>query len=287
MIIAVLLAVVSAVLQSLSNVIQHKAVFSGGGAHHVTMSGTAGLLKNKLWIAGFGVMVVAFGFQAVALGVGRLVVVQTVLVSMLVWVLLFAVFIEKIKLTALEYRGSALVIVGLVLFVIFVSPTAGARVVDFHGWAIAFVVVVAVCFGLAGIGKKLSSGPAAALMGAAGGLSNGLNGAMTTASINLLVTHGAGALASSWLLYATIVALLLGVLFPVWAFQAGPVTASIPPLVVFNPALATVLGVLLLDQKLHESAGDIVMIAVAWALMLAGIFVLSRSKVIAEEFAEQ
>ncbi len=278
-------ALASALLQSLSDVIQHKAIFSGSGTD-MSAGALGRLFKNKLWLLGLAIIVVGFLFQALALGIGQLVMVQTILVSMLVWVLIFAVLIEKVRLTRLEYLGSAPVVIGLVAFVLVVRPSSPGNVVDAVGWAIAGGATLVACIGLILLGQKLKPGPAAAVIGSAAGLINGLAAGLTAVSLIVLQKDGIPALATNWLLYATIAALLLGVLFPIWAFQAGPVTASMPPLSVFNPALAYVRGIVLLDENTHETTLDIVVICAAWILMIAGILVLSRSKVIAAEFAD-
>ncbi len=199
---------------------------------------------------------------------------------------MFAVLVEGVRLGRLEYAGSVLVVIGLLIFVLVVRPGTAPNVVKPFGWAIASAAILAVCVVLIAIGRTLEPGAAAALIGTAGGLINGLAGGLTAVTINQIGNDGLGAAFASWLIYATLIALLLGVLFPIWAFQSGPVTASMPPVIVFNPAIAYVLGIVLLDETVHETTLDLAFAAFAWALMIFGIIVLSRSKVLAAEMAE-
>ena len=97
---------------------------------------------------------------------------------------------------------------------------------------------------------------------------------------------GIGALFSSWLLYVTLIAALLGVLFPLLAFRAGPITASFPAVMSLNPIVATILGVYLFSETLAGGIVNIVLMIASGIVIFIGIVWLSRSTAIAEAFEE-
>lgn len=85
----------------------------------------------------------------------------------------------------------------------------------------------------------------------------------------------------------TLIAALLGVLFPLMAFRAGPITASFPAVMSLNPIVATLLGMYLFGEVLQGGALNIVMMIFSAAVIFVGIVWLSRSKAIAEAFEER
>ncbi len=90
----------------------------------------------------------------------------------------------------------------------------------------------------------------------------------------------------NWLIYVTLIAALLGVLFPLMAFRAGPITASFPAVMSLNPIVATILGVYLFDETLAGGVTNIVLMAISAVVIFIGIVWLSRSTAIAEAFEE-
>jgi hypothetical protein len=59
-----------------------------------------------------------------------------------------------------------------------------------------------------------------------------------------------------------------------------------PTVVMLNPVTAYVLGELLLDEHVKLSGLEAAGLAVGVALMLGGVLTLSRSRVVAAQFAE-
>jgi drug/metabolite transporter (DMT)-like permease len=231
-------------------------------------------------------MLVGFVFQVLAIRWGKVVTVQTILVSVLIWVLVFAVLLEHVKLTRTEYVGSALVVAGIAMFVLSVRPEQTGRTVHYVGWAIAFPLIFALIAAVVMIGRRLEPAPAATVIGAAGGIAGGLAAGLIGALTDIGHTEGPLHVFTSWLLYACLLTEVLAVLVPTWAFQAGPITRAIPTVVMLNPVTAYVLGVLLLDEEVHLSGLEAVGLVVAVALMLGGVLTLSRSRVVAAQFAE-
>jgi drug/metabolite transporter (DMT)-like permease len=274
-------ALVHSLLQALGDTLQHRAVAASG---RTRLAG--GFIRNKAWRRGLGVILLGFVFQVLAIRYGKVVTVQTILISVLIWVLVFAVLLEHVRLTRTEYSGSALVVAGIALFVFCVRPEQTGRTVHELGWAIALPLFVLLIGAVVLIGRRLPPATAATVIGVGGGIAGGLAAALIGALTDIGHTQGIGHVFTSWLLYATLAVEVLAVLVPTWAFQAGPITRAMPTVVMLNPVTAYVLGLVLLDEEVHLDAPQTVGLVAAVALMVGGVLTLSRSHVVAAQFAE-
>lgn len=283
------LVLIAAATEALSNVLQHKAANSSG---HAPAKGGAGevsavlaTLKKPLWILGFILMVVGYAFHIASLGIGILAVIQVVFVTQLVFILPFSRLISKTPIAGSDWAGAIIVTVGIAVFISFAKPTAGTDKATDLDWALAVLLVSALCLIVIAVGYRLRGGVRAALIGSSGGLMNGLVAPLTKGTLGVLA-HGAAAMFTSWLFYATVVAALLGVLFPLMAFRAGPITASFPAVMSLNPIVATILGMWLFGEQLQGGVVNIAMMVLAAVAIFGGIVWLSRSKAIAQAFQE-
>ncbi|HQZ85855.1 MAG TPA: hypothetical protein PLB21_09575, partial [Actinomycetota bacterium] len=84
---AIVLVLLAAAIEALSNVLQHKAANSGGHAAGTSeASAVLGTLKKPLFLLGFLLMVVGYAFHIASLGLGNLSVIQVVFVTQLVFI---------------------------------------------------------------------------------------------------------------------------------------------------------------------------------------------------------
>lgn len=284
-ILGIVLVLIAAAVEALSNVIQHKAtnkVKAGAGGEASAVLRT---LKTPLFLLGFALMVVGYAFHVASLGLGELAVIQVIFVTQLVFILPFARWISKTTISGRDWLGAIVVTVGIAIFVTFAKPQEGTDSASNAKWAIAIGLVAIACGVAIFLGYRLSGVGRAALLGVAGGIINGLVAPLTKGTI-AVGANGAGALFGSWLLYVTLIAALLGVLFPLLAFRAGPITASFPAVMSLNPIVATILGVYLFDETLSGGAINIVLMALSAVVIFVGIVWLSRSTAIAQAFEE-
>ena len=89
--------------------------------------------------------------------------------------------------------------------------------------------------------------------------------------------HGWAQMFTHWQVYALAVVGITGLALVQSAFQAGPLTASQPALIIGDPVASILLGVWLFNDKLGGSTEEFVVALVGLAVMVAGVFVLSRS----------
>src|ERR1700710_1354844 len=74
-----LLAAIASLGNAVANVTQRKASLQHPDSASFNRHYLLGLVRDRTWMLGFGGMVVAFGFQAWALGVGQLSAVEPVI----------------------------------------------------------------------------------------------------------------------------------------------------------------------------------------------------------------
>lgn len=144
----ILIAIIAAMAYSLGGVLQHRAISSSptGGFDG---RGLATGARKPLWLVGLVVMGVGVGIQLVALSMTELVVVQTIMVSMMVWVLVFAVLFEQVRIGRAEITGSVLLMFGVVLFILALQPGPQATTVELAGWGVATAAIIGLAVVLA------------------------------------------------------------------------------------------------------------------------------------------
>jgi drug/metabolite transporter (DMT)-like permease len=95
--------------------------------------------------------------------------------------------------------------------------------------------------------------------------------------------RGAGVL-GTWQPYTLIVVGVLSGLFGQSAFNAGPLSLSLPVIDTVEPVSAVILGAAVFGERLARSPGMLALQLIGGAIAAAGIVVLSRSPVtLAEE----
>jgi len=281
----VVLVLIAAAIEALSNVLQHKATNAVEDTGSGEASAVLRTLKRPLFLLGFLLMVIGYAFHVASLGLGNLAVIQVIFVTQLVFILPFARWISKTPIAGRDWLGAVVVTVGIAVFVTFAKPSSGTSSAPNSRWAIAIAVVIGLCALAIVVGYRFTGGTRAALLGVSGGLINGLVAPLTKGTIDS-AADGLGALFSGWLIWVTLIAALLGVLFPLLAFRAGPITASFPAVMSLNPIVATLLGVYLFGETLQGGAINILLMVISAITIFVGIVWLSRSKAIANAFKE-
>ena len=105
--------------------------------------------------------------------------------------------------------------------------------------------------------RRLPRGGAAALMGVAVGTVHACGAALIKSCTNV-ATSGLVALLTSWQLYLFLLAGGAGLLLTQLAFQAGPLSASLPAITTVDPLLSVVIGVWVYDERLKAGPGSVV-----------------------------
>ena len=98
-----------------------------------------------MWLVGTLALFAGYVFQAAALDRGRLVIIQPLLVTTVVFALPLGYFLTRQHVGRREVIGAAVIVVGLALFVLFGDPAGGRENAPGGEWAIAIAILAVVC----------------------------------------------------------------------------------------------------------------------------------------------
>jgi drug/metabolite transporter (DMT)-like permease len=279
---AVLLALGAALAYAAASVLQQREAEADTGTDG---RGTVGggvrlvlrLARRPLWLAGLAADALGYGFQAVALGVGELLVVQPVLTSGILFALPAGAWWSGRKLGRADFAWACTLAVALTVFVLLAGTNGGQDRASTTAWLVCAAIAAPV-LGVCIVTAARSVGTRRAVLFAfAAAALFGLTAALTKSSVVLINDHGFGALAY-WEPYALVVLGALGFVLNQRAFQAGSLTASLPTLTVVEPIVAAIVGVTMLHETVPtEGVVEWLAVAVSVVAMVAATAVLSRS----------
>ncbi len=271
---AIVFALLAALCNAVSVITRHIA--STADPHRPSGRRLVGyLLRNPQWLAGWGAQVGAFAFQAVALQLGQVSVVQPLLVTELVMALVLRqVFIHQ-EVAWAAWGGAAAAVAGLAVFIVAAEPRGGHAGPTSGHWTAAVVACVAVVAALIAGARGGSPSRRAALYGLAGGITWALEATFIKSATDDLARAGLSGLFANWPVYAVAVGGAAGVVIEQAALQSGPLRVSQPLLTITDPIVSIALSVWLFGEHFVVNPGVLAAAAAGFAVMCAGVVVLS------------
>jgi hypothetical protein len=281
---AVLLAVMAGFTYASAAVIQQRVAAEQPPELSLSPRLLLALFRRPLWLLGGALDILAYLFEAAALGVGSVVLVGPLLVSGLLFAIPLANIGTGAHVTRREMVPAVCVTVGLAVFVGVASPEGNSSQASLAGWVIAGSVVGAIVLTLTTIASFTRNGARRALLlGVATGTLYGLTAVLTKATVDLF-DHGVLETFTHWEPWALIVCSVVGLILNQSAFQAGHVAASLPAISVVNPVLACTFGVTLFGEHFGANAAwEWVLTVIAVVAMVWGTIRLSTSPLVAHE----
>ena len=275
--IAALLALVAALISGVGDVIRQRS------AQEITDGeiGHAELLRMSLgdarWWLGGVAAVASAALQAVALGLGSVVLVQALQVTALLFALPVYAWMTKEGLTRRQWGWAILLAAAVAFFVAVGEPAAGYQRASLQTWAVVAVVIgPAMMFCV--LGARIWSGPVAAVLLAAVSAASWALFAVLTKAIVDVLDGGVWALLRTPELYAWLLVAALGTVFQQSSFRTGSLTASLPTMTVTEPLVASLLGVTVLGESLDADGPELVVLVVAVAVVVVATTALARGE---------
>ena len=124
---AAFLALLAAICFALAATLQQRGQFTLAQAGSA-VRGLAGLFRLVMvpvWLLGTLILLVGYATQGAALDRGRLVVVQPLMVTTIVWALPLGYWLTSQHVVRRQVLGAGVVVVGLAMFVLVGDPDAG------------------------------------------------------------------------------------------------------------------------------------------------------------------
>lgn len=272
----VVLALVAAFLFALGLVLQESAA-SKESQDAVGAGFLVRLVRRPVWLLGLAVQGAGFVAQAIALGVGRMVIVQPLLISSIVFALPLGRLIEHRRIVRDEWIGAGVVVAGLTTLLVVSRTDEGADGASLEQWAIWGGASCCAATALFALARGRSPGVRAAALGTSGGILFGLGAALTKTVVSSL-DGGLGAVVGDWYLYALVVVSVVAFWLEQAALQTGALAAAVATTMSFDALSSLVFGVVLFDESLHESAWGKAASLTALAATLGGLVLLARAK---------
>jgi drug/metabolite transporter (DMT)-like permease len=240
------------------------------------------LARQPLWVAGVALNTFSFAMQGLALAFGPLALVQPLAATDVLFALPLIAHRYRRRLTGKDMLGAATVTAGMAVFLAVSPPTGGVSVPGLVAWT-PVLVAVAALVAISGVAAVHVRGrPRVVWLAAAAGIAYGLLDALTKSTVDLLSSHGIGALAA-WEPYGMIAAVVVGALFGQSAFEVGALALSLPVIDTLEPVSAVVIAAVVFGERLASSPALLGVQLVGGVIAVAGIALLSSSAIVAVE----
>jgi drug/metabolite transporter (DMT)-like permease len=244
------------------------------------------LVRERRWLAGMAITVLSFGIQGVALAFGPLALVQPLVATEVLFALPMVAHRNRRRLMRRGIIGGLGVACGMAVFVAVSPPAGGLSVPGLTAWASALASIAAL-IALSAFAALRARGTARVIwLAVATAVIYALVDAITKSGVDLLTSRGAGVLAT-WEPYALMAAGILGGLFAQSAFNAGPLSLSLPIIDTAEPVSSVILAAAVFREHLARSPGLLALQLAGGVIAAAGIALLSHSPVVLAEERRQ
>jgi drug/metabolite transporter (DMT)-like permease len=235
------------------------------------------LLSNPLWLFGVAAMVGAFVLQAAALNHGELSVVQSILVTELVFSLVIARVWLRRDVAPAAWVSASVTALGLALFLVMSEPKGGHARVTPAGWLPALLTLggLAAAFTLAA--SRGSPVRRAAFYATASGIVWAVLATFLKSATDLLTSSGPVAVLENGAVYGVVAAGIVGTVLSQAALHYGPLSVSQPLMVIVDPFVSIILGIWLYGEHFVGGSGKIVFGALGFVAMIIGVVSLART----------
>jgi hypothetical protein len=273
---AIAFALAGALAYAVASVAQQQAaaMMVSGRTFDVTL--VMRLLRARRWLIGLVAVIAGYLLQAVALDLGRLLVVEPVFPLGLLLALLLAARADGRSLRLQEWVAGIAVMAGLVVFLIAAAPSGGDRTAPATslGFTTAGAVVVAVLCWL--LSMKRSAPRRALALSVGGGIGAGVTDALTK-TVATLVGPLKFAIFGDVRLYLLALVGLMTLTVQQNAYRAAGLAASLPAFVVLEPVVGSLLGLFVYHEGVGDSPIQIVIEILAVLTAVWGIARLANS----------
>lgn len=272
------LAIAAAILFALATVVQQRVASQATDDEATSAGFLFQLAKKPVFLFGIAVDALGFVCQAIALGIGRIAVVQPLLAFSIVFALPLGVRFSGQRIGRRQIYGAAAVTVGLAVFLVVGDPSGGQQDAPLSHWLVAGGVTVGLSAVLFAAALGRSPRTKATCFGLAAGILFGLSAALTKSTVDQLGDGGVVSVFTDWHVYALLAVGWASMTLSQSSLQTGELAPAISSSMAMDPIVSLVLGVVLLDESLTHNPFGLAAAILALAVMVVGIAILAVSE---------
>jgi drug/metabolite transporter (DMT)-like permease len=275
-VVSILFAFASSFANSLNVVTQHVAS-TAAPAKDKGWRLALYLVRNPMWLFGVAAMIGAFVFQAIALDKGRLSVVQSILVTELVFSLVLGRLWLRRDVVGAAWLSAGLTSVGLAVFLIMSEPKGGHSQATAQAWVPALLACAAATVVLTVLAGGGSPVRRAALYATASGIVWAAFATFLKSATDVLTAHGVVVTVERGGIYGVVATGIVGTILTQAALHYGPLGVSQPLMVIVNPVVSIGLSLWLYGEHFSGGAAQIAVGLIGFGLMVVGVVFLART----------
>jgi hypothetical protein len=260
---------------ALASVLQQSAAADVPAEHSMRIGLLTRLARRPLWLLGFVTDFGGFGFEAAALSIGSLALVQPLIVLGLPLAMLAVALSSHRHLNVGEWGAIAAVTIGIAIFLSVSVPSRGRSHGPVNRWTVVGVFCAVALIGVLAVAEARPA-VKTTLFAVATGIVHGVSAALTKTVASIFHDHPAHVL-GHWETYALVVVGAGSMLLAQSAFQAGHLKASLPAITLLPPVVGLAIGAYVFNERIHAGPVGWTLDAIGAAMAVAGVFALARS----------
>jgi hypothetical protein len=249
---AVLCAMVAACSYGISNVLQQHEAEQIPQAETMRFGFLGRLARRPRWLMGIGADVGGYVFEALAIGIGTLVVVEPIMATSLLASLFFGALINHRVISRFDWVAAAVFAAGISIFLALVGPTKGTNVAPIHAWLVAAPLIAGFVMACVAVAWTQSGATRAVSLGLGAGTLFGTSALLTRAFVHYL-SGGILNWVPHWEPYALAVTSITGLLLAQSAFQTGSLAAAVAAEQIMQALTGAALGIGMLNEHVQIS----------------------------------
>lgn len=279
MVIAVLAALAAGACFAAAGVLQQRVASERPRDESLSPRLIADLARQRRWLAGIGLAIVSYAFQALALAYGALAVVQPLIVTELIFAIPLSARIRGRRVGPREWGGAVAVAGGLAVAIAAADPRGGNALAPILHWLIVLPLAAAIALVATLVGRNVPGRMRAAVFGGAAAVTMGTQSALLQSTSHAF-EGGVVAGLTTWQPYVMTVFSFGGLLLVQSAFQAGPLAISLPVIDVVEPTTAVIIGMSIFGEQVNLSSAALGVSVIGIVALVGGIVLLDTSPLV-------
>ncbi len=277
---AMVFALLTAAINAVASVLQRLGLERDADEGREPESFLRNMLTSPIWLIGVVLMGLGFVFQAIALHLGSIVVVQPLLLAELpiVAFVLVVWYKQPHRLSDLVAMVTAAGSLGIALAAL--DPTDGPTHPSLFRWSLVLVTATVFAAGAIVLARGRAPGPRALLLGLSAATGFGIVAALTKQSGDVLASSPSR-LVLTWQVWGLLVVGVASFYAMQRAFEAGPFAASQSAIILGTPLSSVLVGAALFGCSATSVPWRIISGALSGCALLAATWWLIASPLVA------